>query len=195
MVQITPGRYPTRWNQQTRGGAAWRDVGGFTLHEAHLAAAVALAANDDVLEVTALVHVRCGVYEVPMVAALLKALCRTRNSISIPGMSRRRLVRMERVAWETGELGHTEPGSGATSQPVPARMGTQRAPRTTRTLIPPPPPGGGLPDHGLHGVPIGHGGPSSRQYPTGSMLPIWHGRRRGETLAYSWVQASPSNPQ
>ena len=56
-----------------------------TLHKAHLVAA--LAAHDDVLEVTALVLVNGGARKAHTVAALLKALCRTRDSVAIPGMS------------------------------------------------------------------------------------------------------------
>ena len=109
-LQITPGHHPAEWRQPSRGTPLQRMVlVGCTLHEAHLVVAVAFMAHDEVLEVTALVHVRGGSQGVPTVAALLKMLRRSRDSISVKGMSLRCSVRTERVAWEIAEVGCEDP--------------------------------------------------------------------------------------
>ena len=76
---------------------------GCTVHEAHLAAAAAVAAHDAVQRVTALVHVRGGSKAAPTVAALLQALRRTRASLAVPGTSLQGVVRTERQPWETAD--------------------------------------------------------------------------------------------
>ena len=61
ITQITPGRHIAEWRQPFHEGAL-RCVAlvGCTVHEAHLAAAAAIAAHDGVHRVTALVHVHGG---------------------------------------------------------------------------------------------------------------------------------------
>ena len=51
---------------------------GCTVHEAHLAAAAAVAAHDAVHQVTAVVHVQGGSRAAPTVATLPQTLRRTR---------------------------------------------------------------------------------------------------------------------
>ena len=98
-VEITPGRHPAEWCRPTHGSALQRvALVGFTLHKAHLEAAAAPAAHDDVLKVIALVHVKGGTHEAPTVVALPKAHRRTHDSIFVPGMSLHCSMRTERVS-------------------------------------------------------------------------------------------------
>ena len=69
---------------------------GCTVHEAHLAAAAALAAHDAVRRVTALVHVQGVSKAAPTVAALLQTLRRSRASPALPGAALQGVVRTER---------------------------------------------------------------------------------------------------
>ena len=61
IAQVTPGRHPAEWRQPSQEGALWYvALVGCTVHEAHLAAAVAITAHDGFQWVTALVHVQGG---------------------------------------------------------------------------------------------------------------------------------------
>ena len=126
---------------------------GCSLHEVHLAVVVALTVPDEVLEVTALVHVKGGACAAPMVAALLKMLRHSRDSVSIPGMSMRCSVRTKHVAWEMAEIGCEDlppPWDTPCKSALPARMGTPRPPRSTQTMTQPH---GGVPGRGASGMP------------------------------------------
>ena len=77
IAQITPERHPAEWNQPSQERAL-RCVAlvGYTVREAHLAAAPAFTAHGNVQQVTALVHVQGGSKADPTVAGLLQALRR-----------------------------------------------------------------------------------------------------------------------
>ena len=110
IAQITPGRHPAEWKQPSQEGAL-RCVAlvGCTVHEAHLAAAAAVAADDAVQRVTALVHVQGGSKAAPTVAALLQTLRRTRASLAVPGTALQGVVCTERQPWETADPAVVDP--------------------------------------------------------------------------------------
>ena len=110
IAEITPGRHQAEWKQPSQEGhlrcVALADC---TDHEAHLAAAAAIAAHDAVQRVTALVHVQGGSKAAPTVAALLQTLRRTRASRAVPGTALQGVVRTERQPWETADPAVVDP--------------------------------------------------------------------------------------
>ena len=114
IAQITPGGHPAEWKQPSQEGAlGCVALVGCTVHEAHLAAAAAVAAQDAIQQVTALVHVQGGSKAAPTVAALLQPLRRTRASLPLPGTALQGVVRTERQPWETADpavVDHAPPG-------------------------------------------------------------------------------------
>ena len=104
IARITPGRHPAEWKQPSQEGAL-RCVAlvDYTVHEAHLVAAAAVAAHGNVQRVTALVHVQGGSKAAPTVAALLQTLRRSRASLAVPGTALQGVVRTERQPWETAD--------------------------------------------------------------------------------------------
>ena len=110
IAQITPERHPAEWKQPSQEGAL-RCVAlvGCTVHEAHLAAAAAVAPHDAVQRVTALVHVHGGSKAAPTVAALLQTLRGTRASPAVPGTALQGVVRTERQPLETADPSVVDP--------------------------------------------------------------------------------------
>ena len=96
---------------------------GCTVHEAHLAAAAAIAAHYGVQRLTALVHVQGGSKAAPTVATLLQALLCSKTSLAVPGTSLQGKVRTERQPWETASPELVDPGPpGHVLQLVWARL-------------------------------------------------------------------------
>ena len=86
---------------------------GCRVHEAHLAAAAAIAAHDGIQRITAPVHVQGGCKAAPTMATLIQALRRSKTSLAVPGTSPQGGRQLARRWWTLLRRGTTATRLGA----------------------------------------------------------------------------------